>query len=51
VRAINRVEIAGDRIARIRNYFYAPEFIAEVCTELNVSFRINGYRHCASTKS
>jgi RNA polymerase sigma-70 factor (ECF subfamily) len=51
VRAINRVETAGDRIARIRNYFYAPEFIAEVCTELNVPFRINGYRHCASTKS
>jgi RNA polymerase sigma-70 factor (ECF subfamily) len=49
VRAINRVEIDGDRIARIRNYFYTPEFIAEVCGELGVPFRINGYRHCAST--
>jgi RNA polymerase sigma-70 factor, ECF subfamily len=48
VRAINRVEIEGDRIARIQNYFYTPEFITEVCGELNVPFRINGYRHCAS---
>jgi RNA polymerase sigma-70 factor (ECF subfamily) len=50
VRAINRVQTEGDRIVRIRNYFYAPEFIAEICAELNVPFRSNGYRHCASTQ-
>jgi RNA polymerase sigma-70 factor (ECF subfamily) len=48
VRAICRVELAGERIARIQNYFYSPEFIADVCGELNVPFRINGYRHCGS---
>ena len=50
VRAINRVELEGDRIARLQNYFYAPEFIAEVCGELNVPFRLNGYRHCRSDR-
>jgi RNA polymerase sigma-70 factor, ECF subfamily len=48
VRAINRVELDGDRILRVRNYFYAPEFIAEVCGELGAPFRLNGYRHCRS---
>lgn len=44
VRAINRVQIEGDRIARIQNYFFTPDFIAEVCRELDVPFRVNGYR-------
>ena len=44
VRAINRLEVQGDRIARVRNYFYTPDFIAELCRELDVPFRSNGYR-------
>lgn len=44
VRAINRLEIEGDRIAGIKNYFFTPDFIAEVCRELDVPFRSNGYR-------
>lgn len=44
VRAISRVELSdGDsRIARLRNYFYTPEVIAEVCGELDLPCRVNG---------
>ncbi|WP_394846209.1 sigma-70 family RNA polymerase sigma factor [Pendulispora brunnea] len=44
VRAITRLELDGDRVAHIRNYFYTPDFIADVCRELGVPFRSNGYR-------
>lgn len=44
VRGINRVEIEDDRIAGLKNYFFTPDFIAEVCRELDVPFRSNGYR-------
>ena len=44
VRAITRVEpsVDGDRIARLRNYFFTPEPIAEVCGELDLPCRSNG---------
>jgi RNA polymerase sigma-70 factor (ECF subfamily) len=44
VRAVSRLELAaeGDRIARLRNYFYTPEVIAEVCAELDLPCRTNG---------
>jgi RNA polymerase sigma-70 factor, ECF subfamily len=45
VRGINRIESAEGRISRLRNYFFTPDFIAEVCGELNVPFRVNGYRY------
>ena len=44
VRAITRVVPDGDRIARIQNYFFNPDFLAEVCGELGVRWRSNGYR-------
>jgi RNA polymerase sigma-70 factor (ECF subfamily) len=44
VRAVTRVEPEGDRVARLRNYFFNPDFIAEVCAELGVPWRSNG--HC-----
>jgi RNA polymerase sigma-70 factor (ECF subfamily) len=47
VRAITRLETDGDRVARIQNYFYTPDFIAEVCRELDVPFRVNGYNYWA----
>jgi RNA polymerase sigma-70 factor (ECF subfamily) len=53
VRAINRVEIEGARLVRVRNYFFTPDFIAEVCRELDVPFRSNGYRwwlNCGSAR-
>jgi RNA polymerase sigma-70 factor (ECF subfamily) len=44
VRAINRLDTDGDRVAGIQNYFFNPDFLADVCTELGVPFRPNGYR-------
>ncbi|UJR85744.1 sigma-70 family RNA polymerase sigma factor [Sandaracinus amylolyticus] len=45
VRALMTVETEGDRIARLRNYFFSPDVIAEVCRELGLPFRVNGYRY------
>jgi RNA polymerase sigma-70 factor (ECF subfamily) len=45
VRAINRIETQGDRIAGIKNYFFTPDCVADVCTELGVPFVPNGYRY------
>lgn len=44
VRAVTRVEPDADRVARLHNYFFNPDFIAEVCGELGVPWRSNGYR-------
>lgn len=45
VRAVARVETDGDRLARLRNYFFTPDVIAEVCQELELPFHVNGYRY------
>lgn len=45
VRAFNRVTLEGDHIARLRNYFFTPDSIAEVCRELHVPARVNGYKY------
>lgn len=45
VRALTRIETDGDCISLLRNYFFTPDVIAEVCTELGVPFRVNGYRY------
>jgi RNA polymerase sigma-70 factor, ECF subfamily len=45
VRAVARVELEGDALCRLRNYFFTPDVIAEVCRELDVPFRVNGYRY------
>ena len=47
VRAITRVVAEGDRVAQLRNYFFNPNFIAEVCSELGLPWRSNGHRWCA----
>lgn len=44
VRGVARVE-AGERIQSLRNYFFTPDVIAEVCRELEVPLRVNGYRY------
>jgi RNA polymerase sigma-70 factor, ECF subfamily len=44
VRAVTRFVPAADRVARLRNYFFTPDFIAEICGELGLPFRSNGYR-------
>jgi hypothetical protein len=33
-------------VARLRNYFFNPDFIAEVCAELGVAWRSNSHRWC-----
>jgi RNA polymerase sigma-70 factor (ECF subfamily) len=51
VRAITRAEVSadGDRIARLRNYFFTPEVIAELCGELDLPCRSNGTFRARST--
>jgi RNA polymerase sigma-70 factor (ECF subfamily) len=44
VRALTRVEVDGDRVAHLANYFFTPDVIAEVCAELGVPSRSNGHR-------
>jgi len=44
VRSIYRLDTDGDRVARIRVYFHTPDVIAEICRELDVPYRTNGYR-------
>jgi hypothetical protein len=45
VRAVARAQVEGDRLAGFRNYFFTPDVIAEICGELDVPFRVNGYRY------
>jgi len=45
VRAVARVSTDGERLASVHNYFFAPDVLAEVCRELGVPFRSNGYRY------
>jgi RNA polymerase sigma-70 factor (ECF subfamily) len=45
VRTVARVGTEDERLARLRNYFFAPDVVAEVCQELGVPFRSNGYRY------
>lgn len=44
VRAVSRVEIepTSGRISSLKNYFYTPEIIADVCEELGLPYRTNG---------
>jgi RNA polymerase sigma-70 factor, ECF subfamily len=44
VRAITRLATEGDRVARVQNYFFNPDFVSEVCAELGLPWRSNGYR-------
>jgi RNA polymerase sigma-70 factor, ECF subfamily len=45
VRTVARLTNDGERLATLRNYFFTPDVIAEVCRELGVPFRTNGYRY------
>jgi RNA polymerase sigma-70 factor (ECF subfamily) len=44
VASIVRVEERDGAIARLRYYFFCPDVLAEVCGELGVPVRTNGYR-------
>ncbi|AGC43798.1 ECF family RNA polymerase sigma factor [Myxococcus stipitatus DSM 14675] len=44
VRAVTRLTFDDSGlVSHLHNYFYTPEVIAEVCRELGVPFRVNGY--------
>jgi len=47
VRSVLRVDTRAGRIAQITNYFHAPELLSEICAELGLSVRTNGYRPLA----
>lgn len=51
VRDVARVEVVDDGIRLIRHYFFVPDVIAEVCRELDLPFRTNGYRYWPPTAS
>jgi RNA polymerase sigma-70 factor (ECF subfamily) len=44
VRAFTSLEVDGDRVARLSNYFFTPDFIADLGGELGVPVRSNGRR-------
>jgi len=50
VRGVTRLEISDGRISALRNYFFTPDFIEEVCRELGLPFRSNGYRWWLPTR-
>jgi RNA polymerase sigma-70 factor (ECF subfamily) len=43
VRAFTMLELDGDRVARLQNYFYNPELLVELGGELGVPVRPNGH--------
>jgi RNA polymerase sigma-70 factor (ECF subfamily) len=45
VRGVSRFTTEGHQITGIKTYMHSPELIAEVCKELGVTFRSNGYRN------
>jgi RNA polymerase sigma-70 factor, ECF subfamily len=44
VRTLFKLDTEGERITRVRNYFFSPDVLAEICAELGLPFRANGYR-------
>lgn len=49
VRALTRLDVHDGGVARLRNYFYDTDLIAEVCAELGLPCRSNGRRWWLST--
>lgn len=44
VRAVTTLTLDGDRVARLENYFYNPDFLVDIAGELQVPVRVNGHR-------
>jgi RNA polymerase sigma-70 factor (ECF subfamily) len=45
VRCVMIAEHEGERIRHLRNYFFSPQLLDEVCSELGLPHRLNGYRY------
>ena len=48
VRAFTMLDLAGDRVAHLENYFYNAEFLVDLAGELGLPVRINGGRWWAA---
>jgi hypothetical protein len=44
LRPFTTLELYGDRVARLQNYFYNAELLVDLAGELDVPVRINGHR-------
>jgi RNA polymerase sigma-70 factor (ECF subfamily) len=44
-RDVVRIDVEDERIARIRYHFFSPDVLADVCSELELPWRSNGYRY------
>lgn len=51
VRAFTTLECRDGGVARLRNFFYDPDLVAEVCAELGLPSRSNGYHWWPPTKT
>lgn len=45
VRTVMTAHTVGAGIAHLRNYFFTPHVIADICSELAVPYCVNGYRY------
>ena len=45
VRDVVRFRIEEGGVARILYHFFSPDVLGEVCSELSVPWRTNGYRY------
>ena len=45
VRDAVRIDVEGSLVAKIRYYFFSPDVLSDVCGELSVPWRSNGYRY------
>ncbi len=45
VRTLMTIEAEPQGIQRVRNYFFSPDVISDVCEELALPYRTNGYRY------
>jgi len=45
VRDLVRFRVEDGSVAHIRYSFFSPDLLEEVCTELGVPWRTNGYRY------
>jgi hypothetical protein len=48
VRDVVRLTAEGDRVATIHFYFFCPDVVGEICSELGLPWRSNGYRYWAA---
>ena len=48
VRDVVRIATDGERVASIKFYFFSPDVVGEICGELGLPWRSNGYRYWPS---